>query len=85
MRAKTYRMILKIQAGILSTLVLHKLATVQRGYNAIGGEFLAIPLLFIIYRIGQALKERWEITNEHFKKKEEVKVWKEEGRQNYAK
>ena len=84
-KIKLYRKILLIQLGVLATLILHYLATRNRGYKAIGGEFLLIPLLYALNTIGQAFRDRVIETNEHFKKKEVVEGWKQEGMRDYAK
>ena len=83
-KIKLYRRILLIELGILSTLILHYFVTQFRGYKAIGGEFLLIPLAIVMYAIGQAVSGRWKATNEHFNRKQQATKWKEEGRQDYA-
>lgn len=38
---------LLVLGAILITLWAHRVATVQRGYWAIGGEFLVVPLIIL--------------------------------------
>lgn len=84
-KIKLYRKILITQLGILATLVLHYFTTAQRGYKAIGGEFLTIPLLYVLYKAGQLIKARAIETKEHFKAKEVKTEWQQEGFRDYAK
>ena len=83
-KIKLYRKIILIQAGVLATQLLHIKVTNLRGYKAIGGEVLVVPLVAAMYVMGQAISDRWEATNKHFKQKEQLKVWKEESRRDYA-
>lgn len=83
-KIKLYRRILLIELGILATLILHYFVTQSRGYKAIGGEFLLIPLVVILYGTGKAVKLRIDQTNEYFRKKEAIEVY-EENRKFYAK
>lgn len=76
-KERLYKRILLIQLSILATLILHYFVTGQRGYRAIGGEFLTIPLLYILYKGAQAFSIRVKETNDHFNKKEEVEKWEE--------
>lgn len=85
MKIKTYRKILIIQLGILATLILHYFVTDARGYKAIGGEFLLLPLLYILYKGFKLFELRVIETREHFKEKEVVQGWKQEGLRDYAK
>lgn len=62
MRMKTWRIILLIELGILATWILHHFVTSNRGYKAIGGEFLLIPLVYVVYTlIGQAVSFKEEV------------------------
>lgn len=83
-KEKLYKKITLLLAGVLVTELVHLQVTSLRGYKAIGGEFLLIPLAIAIYVIGQAVSDRWKATNEHFRKKGQATKWKEEGRQDYA-
>lgn len=65
--------------GSILTPLAHKLATVQRGYGAIGGEFLIIPLILIAALAVEQVKEAIEEAKEVFKE-EEVKEWEEKGK-----
>lgn len=83
MKVKLYRKIIIIQIGILATLTTHYFMTQSRGYKAIGGEFLLIPLFYIVYI---SVAKRWKETNEYFERKESAirhkDVYKEETRWN---
>lgn len=72
-KLKLYRKILLIEFGVLATMTTHLLVTNQRGYKAVGGEFLIVPLIFIIYKIIQTLRTRWKVTEEYFKRIEHKK------------
>ncbi|OLS02441.1 hypothetical protein [Tissierella creatinophila] len=57
-----YKKILLIELSILATLILHYFTTQNRGYKAIGGEFLLIPLVYILCSIvGQVVSFREEV------------------------
>lgn len=60
-----------IITGALLTPLAHESATAQRGYFAIGGEILIIPLLFMGVMIASQIKERIEETNRVFREREE--------------
>lgn len=62
--------------GSILTPLAHKLATAQRGYGAIGGEFLIIPLLMIIALAMDQVKEVISDVKEVFED-EEVEGWKQ--------
>lgn len=47
----------KILLGTLVTLVAHNYSALQRGYRAIGGEFLLVPLLFGVRFLYLGVKE----------------------------
>lgn len=53
--------LLALIIGSILTSISHKVATIQRGYKALGGEFLIIPLLIImmlsIKQIGEIAEE----------------------------
>lgn len=60
--------------GAILTPFAHKAATAQRGYFAIGGEFLIIPLLILIVFIGeQIIKDLQDISLEIERDEEECK------------
>ena len=84
-KEKLYKKITLLLAGVLVTELVHLQVTSLRGYKAIGGEFLLVPLAIVMYAIGQAVSDRWKATNEHFNRKQQATRWKEEGRQYYAK
>lgn len=77
MKMKIYKKILLIELSILATLILHYFVTDARGYKAIGGEFLLIPLLYVIHKGVQAFSARVKETNDHFRRKEETSKWEE--------
>lgn len=83
-KLKIYKRILLFQVGILATIIIHYFVTQNRGYKAIGGEFLLIPLLYVLHLVGQAINKRWSETNEYFKQKQQASAWKEEGLRDYA-
>lgn len=64
--------------GAILTPIGHKIATADRGYRAIGGEILIIPLLMIIVLIADQVKERIKETNDYFKEREEKEWTKKE-------
>lgn len=76
-KEKLYKKIIFILSSILITLIIHNLVTRTRGYSAIGGEFLVIPLLLIINQGVILIKERWKETNEYFERKESAVEYKE--------
>lgn len=84
MKIKLYRKILLIQLGVLVTLIINYFATHQRGYKAIGGEFLFLPLSYIFYKSISYIVYRWKETNEYFERKESAvkykNIYKEEVR-----
>lgn len=84
-RIRFYRKIILFEIGVLVTLILHYFVTDARGYKAIGGEFLLVPLIVVAYHSLKAIKSRWKETEEYFKRKEELQLWKSEGRKDYAK
>lgn len=69
-KEKLYKRIIFILSSILATLIIHNLVTGSRGYSAIGGEFLVVPLLLIVNQGVILIKERWKETNEYFERKE---------------
>ena len=73
-KIRLYKKILKVQ-----------FVTGQRGYKAIGGEFLVIPLLYILHKGYKLLEARVIETKEHFKEKEKKEEWSREGIRDYAK
>lgn len=66
-KERLYKRILLIELSILLTLVLHYFVTGQRGYKAIGGEFLVIPLLYILYKGFKFLEARVIETRDYAK------------------
>lgn len=64
--------------GAILTPIGHKIATADRGYWAIGGEILIIPLLMIIVLAADQVRERIQETNEVFREREEKKWAKKE-------
>ena len=76
-KIKLYRKILLVEIGILATLTLHYFVTQQRGYKAVGGEFLLIPLCCIIYIFYSSITQRWKETNEYFARKENAVKYKD--------
>lgn len=60
------RNIFKIGLGLVITTEAHIKATESRGYNAIGGEFLIVPLIILTKYLVVGLKDfykeyKWEI------------------------
>lgn len=70
--------LLAIIGSILAPLA-HEIATSQRGYGAIGGEFLIIPLILIAALAVEQVKEAIGEAKEVFKE-EEVREWEEKGK-----
>lgn len=67
--------LMAIILGAILTPKAHEIATAQRGYFAIGGEILIIPLLLLMTMIGIQIKERIDETNRVFEEREERKRW----------
>lgn len=65
--------------GSILTPLAHEIATSQRGYGAIGGEFLIIPLILIAALAVEQVKEAIGEAKEVFKE-EEVREWEEKGK-----
>lgn len=58
-----------IALGAILTPIAHKIATANRGYDAIGGEIFIIPLLFMaVFSVDEAKSMTKEIK----------KIWSEE-------
>lgn len=65
--------------GLILTPFAHKAATAQRGYFAVGGEILIIPLLMILVLAADQVKEIINEINEVFREREE-REWKQKER-----
>lgn len=63
--------------GAILTPIAHNAATAQRGYGAIGGEFLIVPLLMIMLLAIDEAKEAIVDMKEIFSEEEEEE-WTEE-------
>lgn len=57
--------------GAILTPIAHKMVTVQRGYRAVGGEFLLIPLFMLIVLAKDQVKYGIEEFKEIFEEEEE--------------
>ena len=72
MKEQKYKKIIALLAGVLVTELVHIRLTTLRGYKAIGGEFLLIPISIAIYYFYWLVRARWEETEEYFKGKDNV-------------
>jgi F0F1-type ATP synthase assembly protein I len=73
------RYITLIIIGIILTEMAHKIATAQRGYDAIGGEIFMLPLLLFMGLAVDEGKAMIEEIKETFKEGDDGK-WKQKER-----
>ena len=64
--------------GSILTPLAHEIATSQRGYGAIGGEFLIIPLILIaalaVEQVKEAIEEAKEVVKQTLDKCEQKRI-----------
>lgn len=63
--------------GVILTPIAHKVATAQRGYWAIGGEILIVPLFMLIVLAGDQVEEAITEFKEIFRAEDDEECQKE--------